>query len=75
MYFWSVIPNLHKMNREYITRDIQDLLIEASQYFSVICITGPRQSGKSTILKKMFPQAHIVFVEVCHLRDRENCFG
>ena len=45
------------MNIDYIARDIQDLLIEASQYFSVICITGPRQSGKSTILKKMFPQA------------------
>ena len=57
MYFWSIIPNLHKMNKDYIARDIQDLLIEASQYFSVICITGPRQSGKSTILKKMFPQA------------------
>ena len=57
MYFWSVIPNLHKMNKDYIARDIQDLLIEASQYFSVICITGPRQSGKSTILKTMFPQA------------------
>ena len=50
MYFWSAIPNLHKMNEEYIARDIQDLLLEASQYFSVICITGPRQSGKSTIL-------------------------
>ena len=57
MYFWSAIPNLHTMNKEYIARDIQDLLIEASQYFSVICITGPRQSGKSTILEKMFPQA------------------
>lgn len=36
---------------------MQGLLKEASQYFSVICITGPRQSGKSTILKEMFPQA------------------
>ena len=36
---------------------MQDLLKEAAQYFSVICITGPRQSGKSTILKEMFPQA------------------
>ena len=46
MYFWSAIPNLHTMNKEYMANDIQDLLIEASQYFSVICITGPRQSGK-----------------------------
>ena len=45
------------MDGNYIPRDMQALLKEASQYFSVICITGPRQSGKSTILKEMFPQA------------------
>ena len=45
------------MIENYISREVQDLLKEAAQYFSVICITGPRQSGKSTILKEMFPQA------------------
>ena len=45
------------MIENYISREMQDLLKEAAQYFSVICITGPRQSGKSTILKEMFPQA------------------
>ncbi|MCI2133558.1 MAG: ATP-binding protein, partial [Bacteroidales bacterium] len=45
------------MGGNYIPRDMQALLKEASQYFSVICITGPRQSGKRTILKEMFPQA------------------
>ena len=45
------------MIENYISREMQDLLKEAAQYFSVICVTGPRQSGKSTILKEMFPQA------------------
>lgn len=45
------------MSENYIARNMQGLLKEASQYFSVLCITGPRQSGKSTILKEMFPQA------------------
>lgn len=44
------------MAENYIYRDMQELLKEASQYFSVICLTGPRQSGKSTILKEMFPR-------------------
>ena len=29
--------------------------MEASQYFPVISVTGPRQSGKSTLLKHLFP--------------------
>ena len=39
----------------YLNRTIEDVLIEASQYFSVISVTGPRQSGKSTLLKHLFP--------------------
>ena len=45
------------MAENYIYRDMQELLKEASQYFSVICLTGPRQYGKSTMLKEMFPRA------------------
>ena len=42
-------------NNLYLNRTIEDVLIEASQYFSVISVTGPRQSGKSTLLKHLFP--------------------
>ncbi len=44
------------MDTKYIARDMESLLLEAAQYFSVISVTGPRQSGKSTILKHLFPQ-------------------
>ena len=42
---------------EYIHREIEKEILEASRYFSVITLTGPRQSGKSTLLKNLFPQA------------------
>jgi predicted AAA+ superfamily ATPase len=39
----------------YLNRTIEEVITEASQYFSVISVTGPRQSGKSTLLKHLFP--------------------
>ena len=39
----------------YLNRTIEGIIREASQYFSVISVTGPRQSGKSTLLKHLFP--------------------
>lgn len=44
------------MSNDYIPRSIEDLIKEASLYFSVISVTGPRQSGKSTLLKHLFPE-------------------
>lgn len=38
----------------YINRDITPTIQEAAQYFPVICLTGPRQSGKSTLIKHLF---------------------
>ena len=55
MYFWSQILKLHKMDKQlYLNRTIEEVITEASQYFSVISVTGPRQSGKSTLLKHLF---------------------
>lgn len=41
----------------YLDRTIEGIIREASKYFSVISVTGPRQSGKSTLLKHLFPDA------------------
>ncbi|MBD5229822.1 MAG: ATP-binding protein [Bacteroidales bacterium] len=40
---------------EYIHRTMAEAIKEASQYFPVITLTGPRQSGKSTLLRHVFP--------------------
>ena len=42
------------MKIDYLHRDIENIIAEASEYYSVICLTGPRQSGKSTLLKHLF---------------------
>lgn len=39
----------------YLNRTLESIIEEASKYFSVISVTGPRQSGKSTLLKHLFP--------------------
>ena len=36
---------------------MEKTLLEAWQYFPVLTVTGPRQSGKSTLLKHLFPDA------------------
>ena len=41
----------------YINREMEKTLLEAWQYFPVLTVTGPRQSGKSTLLKHLFPDA------------------
>ena len=41
----------------YIHRLLEKEILEVSKFFSVITLTGPRQSGKSTLLRKLFPDA------------------
>ena len=38
-----------------IARHLKDKLIEVSRYFPVITISGPRQSGKTTLIRDAFP--------------------
>ena len=55
---------------DYITRFIEKPIIEAIQYFSVITLTGPRQSGKSTLLRHLFPHADYLSLEDPDIRRR-----
>ena len=38
----------------YIKRSIEDKLLKSAETFKAVLLTGPRQVGKSTLLKKMF---------------------
>lgn len=42
------------MDKEFITRDISAVMLEMYKYFPVLTMTGPRQSGKTTLLRKVF---------------------
>lgn len=58
------------MNEQvYINRAIESTILEAAQYFSVISVTGPRQSGKSTLLKHLFPDFPCYSMKDIHVRE------
>jgi len=52
-----------------IKRDIKEHLIYLSKKYPVITITGPRQSGKTTIAKEVFKSHEYVNLE--NIRERE----
>ena len=37
------------------SRELQNKLLELSKHWSIISVTGPRQSGKTTLCKIAFP--------------------
>jgi uncharacterized protein len=43
------------MPRRYVPRDIEPRILTAAEQFPVVVVTGPRQSGKSTLLTELFP--------------------
>lgn len=53
----------------YLTRSIEEIITEASQYFSVISVTGPRQSGKNTLLKHLFPNVPKYSLKDVNIRE------
>ena len=47
----------------FISREIYQEFIESSNTFAVVSITGPRQSGKTTLLRNIFPEKKYVSLE------------
>lgn len=59
-----------KMNKNiYLNRTMEEVITEASKYFSVISVTGPRQSGKSTLLKHLFPDVPRYSMKDVNIRE------
>ena len=53
-----------------IKRDIKDNITTAAKFFPVVTILGPRQSGKTTLAKKLFSileNAEIQFIKTSNL--------
>lgn len=55
---------------DYISRDIETSIRNLALWFPVVSITGPRQSGKSTLSKKLFPNHEYVNLELPGLRQQ-----
>ena len=45
---------------EYIRRSIEDIVLKSEKTFKSILVTGARQTGKSTVLQKLFPEKKYV---------------
>jgi uncharacterized protein len=48
---------------KYIPRLIEPELKKASRSFSALILTGPRRAGKTTLLRKLFPEAEYYLLE------------
>lgn len=56
------------METKYIRRELSDVIEEAYRYFSAITITGPRQSGKTTLIRNLF--SHLPYYSLENLDVR-----
>lgn len=54
---------------EYIHRNISEAILEASPFYQVIVISGPRQTGKTTLARHLFPEFHYHNLEDPLIRD------
>ena len=52
-----------------INRDLGDKISHLSKKFPIVTLTGPRQSGKSTLLKNLFPDYRYVSLENPDIRS------
>lgn len=51
------------MPRMYIPRELEERALHLATLFPIVSITGPRQSGKSTLARKIFPSYNYVSLE------------
>lgn len=52
----------------YLPRTLEPVLLRRAREFPVVLVTGPRQSGKTTLLRRAFPRARYVALEAGDVR-------
>ncbi len=52
-----------------IPRKLESRLRELADYYPVVVLTGPRQSGKTTLCKAAFPDKKYISLEMLDIRD------
>src|SRR5450755_135023 len=54
----------------YVPRNLARVLLDAARHFPAVVVTGPRRAGKTTLLRKLFPNADYVLLEDPDIRAR-----
>ena len=60
------------INMKYIKRSIEELVKTSNRTFKCVLVTGARQTGKSTMLKALFPDKKYVPVDDPFIEDQAN---
>jgi predicted AAA+ superfamily ATPase len=63
-------PNLTEMAMTYITRSMEALVQTLLRSYKALLITGPRQVGKSTLLKQLFPERRYITLDDPFLEEQ-----
>ena len=56
----------------YIKRAIEQHVKQSEETFKAVLITGARQTGKSTLLKHLFPQTKYVSIDDPFIEEQAN---
>ena len=59
----------------HIQRSIETRLLQAMKAYKAVLVTGPRQAGKSTLLKQLFPARKYVSLDDPFLEEQANQNG
>jgi predicted AAA+ superfamily ATPase len=57
------------IKRQLIPREIEPHLLHLSKMYPIVTVTGPRQSGKTTLVRKLFPDFDYVNLEIPDVRE------
>ena len=60
---------MQSMKKTMIERAIATFVKEMADYYPIVTIMGPRQSGKTTLAKALFPNHSYFNLESSHIRD------
>src|SRR6266581_2245138 len=54
----------------YIPRNLDKMVRQAARHFPAVVVTGPRRSGNTALLRKLFPKIHFVLLEDPDIQGR-----